>query len=353
MARHRERGFSLLELMVSLAILLVISSAAFLALNQNQKVFVTNSTSGTMYATVRSAAELIAQEIGQAGTLCGIASTSSGPACVNAYLSGVSSATSITISSNQSFYLYPGEKLTIDPNSINREVVQISTVSCYLCTTAAVGLQTALKKTHSSGTPPSAAPVTAQGVIWNGVVVPSVDPNTFLRYPTASPTEIVSNKLGLLGDINGDGTLMYVEYTCDFNSSQLTRSISTVSVTSASFTKSTQNDVLVDNLQFIAPSAYTNSFKYCFSFPLPTSVDVTNPNDSSVKTYPITPQVSLLISVQSPNVDPQTGHQLKFTKSFLNLSPRNSVAALDDGSNNVWETLQELPPSVTSPWSLP
>src|SRR5439155_1815215 len=116
-----------------------------------------------------------------------------------------------------------------------------------------------------------------------------------------------------------DGTLYYVEYNCDFTAAVLTRSSTPISA----LAKNTP-EVLVDHVIFVAPTGYAGS-NYCFSYVTPTTVGP----DANGTTYRVATQIGLLISVESPNVDRQTNKRWQLTKSFLNLSPRNVVAAYD------------------------
>jgi len=67
MRRRAENGFTLLELTLSMALLAVVAGAGFMLLNSGQNSTFNNAELTSMYSSVRSAAELIGQEIGQAG----------------------------------------------------------------------------------------------------------------------------------------------------------------------------------------------------------------------------------------------------------------------------------------------
>ena len=70
-ASHRavssERGFSLIETMVSLTLLLVVSAGTMEAMLQFSKTQSTVFNRSAMHSGVRSATELLQQEVGQAG----------------------------------------------------------------------------------------------------------------------------------------------------------------------------------------------------------------------------------------------------------------------------------------------
>ena len=313
-----DKGFTLVEMVLSLAVLLLICSAGFMSMSQLEKSYLSSTTLGTMYSTVRNAAGLITQEVGQAGAVCGAfqtAGTGVPVACSGTTVSAAvaTGATTVTLASTTG--LYAGEKLTFDPDSALGEVVTVGTASG---TTVTLPTGKSFSYAHSSG-----VPVGVAGLSWRGILVP----------------ESTSTTLKLFGDINGDGTLYYVEYNCDFTNGVLTRS-------STPITASAKNtaDTLIDNLIFIAPTGYTGS-SYCFTYVTPTAVRP----DSNGTTYRVATQVGLLISVQSPNIDPQTKKRWQFTKAFLDLSPRNVVAAYDLASNSVYSALQPLPASSWFP----
>jgi len=117
-------GFSLLEVMAAMSILLIVSGTVVSAMLQMTKVegSVTNQTE--MHSSVRNATELLAQEVGQAGrvavpqpiTLAGNVLAPAGAAAPATV--AVSSATS----------LFVGEKIVVDTGG-NRETVTLTAVN--------------------------------------------------------------------------------------------------------------------------------------------------------------------------------------------------------------------------------
>lgn len=202
--RHASAGFSLLELLASVAIMTVVAGATIAALGYSQKSYVSTQERAYMHAGIRSAAELMAQEIGQAG-----------------------------------------------------------------------------------------AAVNGAGV-----------------YPQGILSSSSATTLTIFGDINGDGTLVQVQYVCDSATQHtLTRSVTPYSA-SASISPGV---VLVDNV-YPNPDG-TNCFRYASSV--------------SAGGNTFIPGVAFTITVQTPYKDLQTGAYIQMTKSFLNLSPRNILAGID------------------------
>ncbi|HYT73281.1 MAG TPA: prepilin-type N-terminal cleavage/methylation domain-containing protein, partial [Vicinamibacterales bacterium] len=112
----RSAGFSLVELMIAMTIMLVISGAAVTAL---LKLSTTQSTIWNrtqMHSGIRGATEVLQQEVGQAGriTLPSPVTLTSGPAL---------GATSLTVSSSSG--MFAGEKLTLGAGT-NQETVTVS-----------------------------------------------------------------------------------------------------------------------------------------------------------------------------------------------------------------------------------
>src|SRR5229473_671495 len=67
MTRKQETGFTLMETMASLAVLLVVSAIVMDGMNQMMKTQGTIANRTEMHTSVRGATELMEQEIGQAG----------------------------------------------------------------------------------------------------------------------------------------------------------------------------------------------------------------------------------------------------------------------------------------------
>ena len=116
MMRRGNAGFSLLELMVAMAIMLVISGAAVTAL---LKLSTTQSTIWNrtqMHSGIRGATEVLQQEVGQAGRI-------TLPNVVTLSNNTVVGATALPVSSSSG--MFSGEKLTVGAG-LNQETVTVS-----------------------------------------------------------------------------------------------------------------------------------------------------------------------------------------------------------------------------------
>jgi prepilin-type N-terminal cleavage/methylation domain-containing protein len=301
------RGFSLLELLVSVLILSVIMGGVISALSNSQQTFARTELGSDMYENVRSVAELMAQEIGQAGLLSLPTTT------LSSAVTG--SATAQAASVSQTASIYVGEQLLIDAGTTNEELVAITAIGSGTVT----GIFT---KSHASG-----APVTVLGAMPSGIVPPGATDGS------TSNTEPGVSVLNLVGDINGDGTLVYVRYTCNTSVTPGTLSRSVTTITPGNNTISSAQ-TLLSTLIPNPGSPGTPCFQYTpYSVGTPANTYVTN--------------VGLTISVQSLSPDPQTHTYLTMTKSFLDLSPRNVLSAFELGNAGLTQRLQVAPPNVS------
>jgi type II secretory pathway pseudopilin PulG len=295
-------GFSLIELIVSTAVLMIISGGIVAAISSSEQTYSRTEVKSAMYENVRGVAELMAQEIGQAGLVSLPATTLSAAVTANA------AAQNVTVSSTTSMYI--GEALLIDAGA-NEELVPITN----LTSTTVTGI---FGKPHATG-----APVTALGVFPYGVVTPGT---------TDGSTGTVLN---LFGDINGDGTLVYVRYTCAPGNTAapgtLTRSVTTI--TPGVTTIAASQNLLTT---LVANPGGTACFVY------------TTPTPQVVAGYTFVNGVGITLSVQTTLPDPQTNQYLTMTKSFLNLEPRNVLVAYELANAGITTRLQATPANVTA-----
>lgn len=297
-AKSRQPGFSLLELLVALAILLTISGVVLTGLVQMTKTQGTISNRTEMHASVRSATELLQQEIGQAGKISLPAAVTLAAAVTTTGINavGVSSVAG----------MFNGELLVIDAGT-NQETVALTSV-------APSGNQITgiFNNTHASG-----APVTVAGAFSSGIV------------PTNMTNGSTGTVLKMYGDINGDGNMLYVEYTCDTTNGFLYRN--TMPFDAAVKLAPTGAQILLPN---VLPNPGGTP---CFSYQQKTV---------GANTYVI--DVAVTLTVQTQNPDPQTNQFQKETKALLNVSPRNVFEGWQLASDLVMNRIQPMPPNVTA-----
>jgi prepilin-type N-terminal cleavage/methylation domain-containing protein len=305
-------GFSLLELLVSITVLVVISGGVLSVIGFYQKSFGRTEIRSDMYENVRGVAELMEQEIGQAGLVSLPASTLTSAVAPSVL------AQTVNVSSTTSMFV--GEQLLVDAGN-SEELVTVTALT-------ATTIKAIFAKAHSIV--PTAPPITALGVFPSGIVPPlTADGST-------------ANVMNIFGDINADGSLVYVRYTCTPGTSAapgtLTRSVTTivpgVNAISASQTL----------LSTLIGGAGLACFQYV--------------SQASTSGFTFVSNVGFTLSVQATRPDPQTLQYSTMTKSFLNLAPRNVLAGLEWANNNTGITpalcpnnsscrLQATPANVT------
>jgi type II secretory pathway pseudopilin PulG len=318
MTRKKQVGFSMVETMVSIAVLSAVGGIVMSGMVQLMRTqgSITNRTE--MHTSVRSATELLQQEIGQAGKV------SLGPPAANVSLAGAVTATAgnvaftLSASDGSTPTVYAGEALTVDLGT-NQEVVTLATGS------GASG--TALfQVSHAAG-----APVNALGAFGTGVVPPTAAPASYTNGSTATV-------LKLYGDINSDGNMLYVEYTCVQGTTAAPGTLyrNEISMTAASKPAVDNTMILLNNV-LTNPNDVNGNAVPCFNYqvePLGSSYCVTD--------------VAVTLTVQTQNRDPQTGVFQPETKALLNVSPRNVSEVYDTASLTDPMRAQPMPASVTA-----
>jgi Tfp pilus assembly protein PilW len=298
-------GFSLIELIVSTAVLMIISGGIVAAISTSEQTYSRTEVKSAMYENVRGVAELMAQEIGQAGL---VSLPSSPVPTLNAGVVASTLTQNIAVTPSTTS-MYIGESLLIDAGPSEELVTLINLTATSI--TATFG------KSHNTG-----ATISALGAFPYGIVT------------TGTTDGSTGTVLNLFGDINGDGSLVYVRYTCATGTTAapgtLTRSVTTIA--SGVNTLNPAQNLLTTLVANPAPLGTT-----CFQY-------TTQP---AVAGYTFTTGVGITLSVQTTLPDPQTNQYLTMTKSFLNLSPRNVLTAYELAGAGITTRLQATPANVT------
>jgi hypothetical protein len=183
---------------------------------------------------------------------------------------------------------------------------------------------------HAAG-----AAVQALGGFSAGIVPPAPG------YPNGSTPSL----LKLVGDINGDGNMVYIEYLCDPapappavpatsppGTGNLYRNVIPYDQTAAKVA-ATSSQILLSNVQ--ANPGGTACFTY-----MPNPLPIVGAN-----TFVL--DVAITLTVQTQVIDPVTRRFQLETKALLNVSPRNVFNVWQLASAGVVERVQPIPPTVT------
>ena len=189
-----DLGFTLAESLIALSLLMTVAGIITTGLIRMTEAQGTIWNRTEMHSGVRSATELLQQEVGQAGLI-------SLPAPVT-LLTAVGAPGALTVTLSSAAGMFVGEEITFDTGT-NQETVPLTAVNV-----AANQVSANFTDSH-----PLNVPVTVLGGFANGIV------------PTNAANGSTPTVLKLFGDINGDGSMVYIEYTCDTVSGNLYRNV--------------------------------------------------------------------------------------------------------------------------------
>jgi type II secretory pathway pseudopilin PulG len=296
-ATESESGYSLIELMVAVTVLMIVSATVMDGVLRLSRVSGSVSNRSEMHSGIRNATELLTQEVGQAGrvSLPGVV-TLTGGAAPGVQTIGVSSADG----------MFVGENLVIDAGAV-RETVTLTAVDLVGDTITAD-----FANAHAAG-----APVTVHGGFADGIV------------PTTNANGSTGTLLKLFGDVNDDGNMVYVEYWCDTVGGNLYRNM--MDFDAGAKPAVTVAEVLLNN---IMPNPGGDP---CFTY-----------QEVTVSGTTFVIDVAITLTVQTARADPITGAFQTETKALLNVSPRNVYYVWQLASGAVTNRVQPMPASVAA-----
>ena len=294
---NSQAGFSLIELLVSTAIMLVISGTVTSALLQMTSSQQTIWNRTEMHSGIRSATELLQQEVGQAGRV-----TLPGPVNLTA---GVAAGTN-PVSVNSVTGMFVGEQIVVGAGT-DQETVALTAVDTGTNTITAV-----FGVAHAAN-----APIAVYGGFSSGIVPPTIANGS------------TGSVMKLLGDINSDGSIVYIEYTCDTAGGNLYRN--SMAYNAGAKPALTAADVLLSN---IGPNPANFP---CFTYESKVVNGVTYIID-----------VAVTLTVQTQQRDPLTKAFQFETKALLNVAPRNVFNTWELASAGSTNRVQPTPATVTT-----
>lgn len=315
MSRRKQSGFTLLETMIATVIFLVIASVIMTGMLQLLRTQGTIANRTEMHTSVRSATELLQQEIGQAGriSLPNTTAAGGGVTMTGPILGPGPVTATVTLSSTAG--MFQGMLLDVDTGA-NFEVITIQTI-------VGNSITAIFQNAHNN----ASIPVMVSGSFGTGIIPPAAAPASYTNGSTGTV-------LKLYGDINRDGNVLYVEYTC------------------APGTTTTPGYLYRNEM---------NAFNTVLKPPVdPTMYLLTNvlqnPNGTPCFTYQVqlangqyfVTDVAVTLTVQTPNKDPQTNLYQNETKALLNISPRNVFYVWELYSINQIPRNQPIPANVTT-----
>jgi type II secretory pathway pseudopilin PulG len=339
-----ESGFSMIELLVATCIFLTITAIVASALKQITQSQSTIWNRTQMHSGVRGATELLQQEVGQAGRaatpltivtvdpIIGAGTGTCDPKNPGQFLPGppVVPAVPIRVNSVAGLYATAGTVpasyvLITTMDGPNRETTPVWAINDGVNPPT---LTACFNNNHPVGTT-----LVALGGFANGIIPPATPPTNFTNGSTGSV-------LKMFGDINGDGKMVYVEYTCDTaagGTHKLYRNV----MDFASTTKPKLSDALVLLSNVVDNPGGTPCFTY--------QMDGSNP-PIIVQGQPVSfvLDVAITLTVETQQTDPITGQKQRETKALLNVSPRNVFNTWQLANSGYTDHIQSTPATVAA-----
>lgn len=341
----RQSGFSLIEVMITLAILMVVSaivlSMGYMMTMRQASV----ANRSDMHSNVRSVTQLLQQEISQAGkvgwptdvaALCGGAASCEYPwttmstavTTANACTT-FGDAVEVTVTIDNSEYLFDGIRLTVDRGEC-QETIAFNDPD-------GDGTGTAyFVYNHAAD-----AVVRPAGAFGNGIL-----------------PESTGSKLRMFGDINDDGNLVYVEYECVQGQlsapGTLTRREVPWDATAAELDAATpvillNNVICNDNPEADLPC--DDTVIPCFEGP-DAQVQTIDTLGVPDETFNFMLNINVTLTTRAEAPDQQTGAWQFQKKALLNVSPRNVFQAWQLASNMGTEKAIQPTPSTVETLAL-
>lgn len=302
-----EGGFTLIEMLVSMAVLLVISGIVVGSTMDMTRLGQRMTNRSDMHSGVRNATALLQQEVGQAGRV-------SLPGPVE--LAGATGIGVFTVAVNRPAApaestdgMFVGEQLIVGAGA-TEETVTVTAFDPVADTITAT-----FAFNHAAGERVATTGGFAAGVI-----------------PTTMANGSTGTVLKIIGDVNGDGRMVYVEYQCDLANGRLSRNV--MAFDAVAKPAVTVEQILLTNL-LPNPANPDGTVPPCFIY---------QERTFSGTTYVI--GVAIMTTVQSQDRDQNTGDFQRVTKALLNVAPRNVINVWQNASLNYTSRVQPLPQTV-------
>lgn len=298
-----DRGFTVIELLISMGVMLVVSAFMLQGISDMSRLNRDQSNKSEMHAGIRNATALLQQEVGQAGRLA-LPAPATLAAAVGVGTSWVTVTPSVTS-------MFVGMQLVVDTDA-NEEIVTVLAVNA-----GTNQIQADYTVAHPGGAQLRPAGGFAEGVI-----------------PTTRPNGSSATVLKIVGDINSDGQIVYVEYTCDWTSGRLFRNM--VPYTAGAKPAVTVEQILLDNL-LPNPPGPGGVAAPCFTYQQQTISGVTYVTN-----------VAIMTTVRTHDRNQITGQFQVVTKALLNVAPRNVFQTWQIAGLGYTQRVQPLPASVVN-----
>jgi type II secretory pathway pseudopilin PulG len=332
-----ESGFSIIELTIATGVLLIVSAIVTNALMQMTQAQTTIWNRTEMHSGIRGATELLQQEVGQAGRIT-LPGTVTLAEAINP-VGGAAPAASASCDAGSPLTNAAVVGLNTDAatgTAVSGMWASAGPPASYIMLTTLDGDAQETFKVGAIN--PGATPATITACFANAhaagtVLVPMGGFATGIIPDVGMPNGSSPTVLKLYGDINGDGRMVYVEYTCDTVAHNLYRNV--MAFDAGSKPAVTNSEILLSNI--IDNPGGTP----CFTYQRANLIVQGTP-------FTFVTDVAITLTVQTQQLDPVTRQYQTETKALLNVSPRNVFNAWSLASIGYTDRIQSTPASVTA-----
>jgi len=320
----RQRGFSILEFMMAIAVLSIIMGALMSFISTMQRRYTSEAKVASVNQVGKTGMDLMAMDVGQAGFPPGVNTTTTQAITPN------NTAQTVTLASTVGVYV--GRTLLVDNGMSNQESVTVnactSTVTGTGCTSGSSNSVTAVfKKGHVNGVPVRASSMPyPQGILFS----------------TSGGVTSNCNSLKILGDLRGDGSLRYVEYLYTPFSGDTPGKLER-SDTSAFSSTENPKIIVVDNLWDSALFNYKVFANSCSGVPACVSCTTEGSSFTYVTQVGVTMTMRTTAAVERGAGGTRT---IIFRQQYF--TPRNVIYAINLANDGLQTVLPLAPGTVTT-----
>jgi len=328
--REAQAGFSLVELLISLAVFLVISAMVMSFMINMTMTQGTIANRAEMHSTIRSATEILQQEISQAGRISFPTGNTTLSAAITA---NATTEQTVTVGNTAGMFgsTTAPKILLVVGSGATEETVAARVVSYG----SGGSIAAIFTKNHASGDA-----VLPAGSFINGI----------LSYTNG-------NTLMMFGDIHDTGSMVFVRYDCQPNAAGDGKLYRREMPWDASTTNVNTNypaEILLTNLKTNPVDSTTGTAVPCFTFQTKdiswTALDgVTVKSATAATSNPAVLNVAVTLTGRTEFKDPKTNQYQFQTKALLTVSPRNVFQAWDMATAFTGgQHVQEVPAQITA-----
>jgi prepilin-type N-terminal cleavage/methylation domain-containing protein len=324
-AGARQRGFSILEFMMAIAVLSIIMGALMTFISAMQRRYTSEAKVASVNQVGKTGMDLMAMDVGQAGFPPGVNTTTTQAITAN------NTAQTVTLASTVGVYV--GRTLLVDNGMSNQESITvnacISTVTGTGCTSGSSNSVTGVfKKGHVNGVPVRASSMPyPQGIL----------------YSTTGGVTSNCNSLKIMGDLRGDGSLRYVEYRYTPPPDANTPGVLVRSDTSAFATAESAAVAVVDNLWDSTLFNYKVFANSCTGVPACVSCTTEGSSFTYVTQVGVTMTMRTAAAVERGAGGTRT---IIFRQQYF--TPRNVIYAINLANDGLQTVLPLAPGTVTT-----